>query len=58
MSAFIYVFNEDDRDKLLSLGYTLLKSNTDSGPYIFLNNSNQSFANSSVKFALSDTITF
>lgn len=58
MSNFIYVFNKNDRDVLLRLGYTLLKSDVSSGLYIFLNSSGQSFANDSIKFALSDTLTF
>ena len=36
MKGFIYAFTEEDRDKLISLGFTILKQ--DMIPYVFTNN--------------------
>ena len=58
MSGFIYVFNTEAKDKLLALGYKLLKSDTTSSTYIFVNNGRQDFAFADISYILSDTLTF
>ncbi len=44
---FLYVFNDTDRDKLLALGFEILKE--DNAPYIFKSKDNVDF--SSIQFA-------
>ena len=57
--AFIYVFKEADRDKLLSLRYELVKNDENSHIYIFLNNKTDiDFSCKDINFALSDILTF
>lgn len=58
MSNFIYVFDEEGRDRLLSLQYEMLKCDNEKRIYVFLNKERQDFANNDFKFALSDTLTF
>ena len=38
MNKFIYVFNEEDKNRLISMGFRILKE--DSKPFIFANNNN------------------
>lgn len=58
MENFIYVFTKNDRDKLLSLGFTMLKSDNDTDTYVFINDGQQKFSTTDIKFALSNTLTF
>ena len=58
MENFIYVFTKNDRDKLLSLGFTMLKSDNDTDTYVFINDEQQKISITDVKFALSNTLTF
>lgn len=58
MSNFIYVSGEDNRDRLILMGYSLLKQDTENHIYVFLNQGIQDFACSDIKFAMSDTLTF
>lgn len=58
MSNFIYVFDEEGRDRLLSLQYEMLKCDNEKRIYVFLNKERQDFSNNDFKFALSDTLTF
>ena len=58
MSKFIYVFSEEDRDRLISQGYALIKSDVRQGTYVFENKDTMIFDLHSVKFVYSDTITF
>jgi hypothetical protein len=55
---FIYVFRVEDRDKLLALGYQLLKSDDSQGMYIFENLGLVKFSINDMKFVLTDTLTF
>lgn len=55
--AFVYVFNDYSRDKLLELGYQLLKSNEDEHVYIF-ENDGIAFDDADLVFAFSNTLTF
>lgn len=54
---FIYVFDEETRDKLMALGYVCVKADDRNQTYIFLNDDRLSFA----KFdncTTSDRLTF
>lgn len=41
---FIYVFDEETRDKLAALGYICIKSDERNRTYVFLNDDKLSFA--------------
>lgn len=58
MFMFIYVFSTQDRDKLLSKNYNLLKSDERNNIYVFENNNQLVFDNSDMKFVFSDMLTF
>lgn len=58
MPAFIYVFDEEGRDRLLALQYEMLKCDDKKSIYVFLNKERQDFSNNDFKFALSDMLTF
>lgn len=53
---FIYVFDEDTRDKLLAKGYKLMCSKN--GFYIFENKLNVNFTSNDIHCVYSDTLTF
>lgn len=55
---FIYVFNKADCEKLLNIGFKLLKSATTSNVYIFENNENLQFDSSEIIAFESDVLTF
>ena len=57
---FIYVFDTDARDKLLSANYHLLKSDEQQNIFAFENKETHTFAESDSEdfaFVLSDTLT-
>ena len=54
---FVYVFKEEDRDKMLANGYKLLKSDSENNIFIF-ENSDTSYEQLGVTFILSSTLTF
>lgn len=60
MGRFIYVFNNEDRDTLLSQGYTLLKEDYNNDVFIFdADDADLQFALSDVDaYVTSDTLTF
>ena len=58
MFMFIYVFSTQDRDKLLSKNYNLLKSDERNNIYVFENNNQLVFDNADMKFVFSDMLTF
>lgn len=56
---FIYVMNSNDRDKLESLGYNLLKSDLNNSVFVFENKINLNFElDENIQYVLSDTLTF
>ena len=56
---FICVFSEEDRDKLLGLGFHLLKEDKGNSMYTFLTQNTMNFNDLGVrKFYLSDILTF
>lgn len=58
MEKFIYVIGEATRDRLVDMGYCLLKEDRAKHIYVFLNQENQNFSCTDIKFAMSDTLTF
>ncbi len=61
---FIYVMSEGDKDKMLSLGYVLVREDKRNYMWVFQNKDTASFAckkeisGAGIRFALSDTLTF
>lgn len=58
ITSFIYVFDEDARDKLLDMNYKLLKRDEKNHIYVFVNEGREAFALDGISHILSDTITF
>jgi len=55
--SFIYVFNADDKEKLIENSYNLLKADEDNNIYVF-EHSDDEFEKLGVTFVLSNTLTF
>ncbi len=55
--SFIYVFNVEDKNKLLEKSYTMLKADENNNIYIF-EHSDDGFEELGVTFMLSNTLTF
>lgn len=58
MACFLYVFSKNERDALLSLNYTLIKSDDTKNIYVFENDESLRFDSDKVKAVYSDTLTF
>lgn len=58
MDKFLYVFCMEDRDKLLSLGYSLLKSDERNSIYIFETKESFKIDVGKSDYILSNTLTF
>lgn len=58
ITNFIYVFDEEARDKLLDMNYKLLKRDEKNHIYVFVNENREVFALDGISHILSDTITF
>ncbi len=60
MEKFIYVFSDENRDRLLACGCTLLKSDTKNQRYVFANDGSALMfdALTSMSYIKSDSITF
>jgi len=56
-NAFIYVFSVDDKNTMISNGYTMLKADEENNIYIF-ENSGAKYEELGVAFVLSNTLTF
>ncbi len=61
---FIYVKSDADKEKMLKLGYSLIKKCGQSGIWVFLNKDaktfdhNKEIDNSGIQYVLSSTLTF
>ena len=55
---FIYVFKKEDRDRLLSDGYVLLKEDDSNSIYVFEIGDKLVFELTDMDFVYSDTLTF
>lgn len=58
MENFLYVFDKESRDELLSIGFRLLKSDNKNDVYVFANRNDMAFELSEISFVRSDTLTF
>lgn len=58
MERFIYVFGEDAKNTLISLGYTLLKKDIKQEIYVFENSNDLCFELNSWEWVFSDILTF
>lgn len=55
---FIYVFDNEAKEKLLSRGYKLIRSDEKSVVYVFENRDTLTFTEQEIQFVLSDVLTF
>lgn len=55
---FIYVFDKDSKEKMLELGYALLKESEDGQQCVFNIDENVTYSLSDVKYVMSDILTF
>lgn len=61
---FIYVKSESDKEKMLKLGYSLMKEDSQNGIWVFLNEDAKTFNHANeitkagIQFVLSSTLTF
>lgn len=61
---FVYVMTEDDKDKMLEMGYSLMKEDKRNHIWVFENKDMMTFdredeiANAGIAFVLSDMLTF
>lgn len=58
MGLLIYVFKEEDKEKLISLGYELLREDSVKHVYIFAVNQEQKFNLEGIDFLYSNTLSF
>ena len=58
MERFIYVVGEEARDRLVNMGYRLLREGNAKNIYVYLSQDNQNFSCTDIQFAMSDTLTF
>lgn len=58
MYKFIYVFTKEMSDVLVTLGFSLVKSDEKNKIYIFENNPEKEFTFSKKDFVFSNTLTF
>lgn len=58
MNKFIYVFSAEDRDKLLSQGAMLLRSDEYNQMFVFLNDGELTFENGDIDYLFSNLLTF
>lgn len=56
--VFIYVFDKDSKEKMIELGYTLLKESEDGQQCVFNIDENFTYSLSDVKYVMSDILTF
>ena len=62
--CFVYVMSKEDKDKMLAMGYSLIKEDTRNGIWVFKNKDVTTFASedeitsSGIAFVLSDMLTF
>lgn len=58
MEKFLYVFDSESRDELLTAGFRLLKSDKKNDVYVFANRMDMTFALEDISFVRSNTLTF
>ena len=55
---FIYVSHEEDKEKLLERGYTLLRSNPSGTMYIFIDDKDNPYGLDGISYARGDILLF
>ena len=55
---FIYVFDEETKDKMVELGYDLIKESEDGKVFVFCFYNNSIYSFSHTKYVVSDVLTF
>lgn len=55
---FIYVFDEETKDKMIALGYELLKESENGKEFVFYIDNNFTYSLSDTKYVISDVLTF
>lgn len=58
MGKFIYVFTEDDKDKMLLAGFSLIRADSKNKMFVFENKNTMNFSLANIKYVLSDMLTF
>lgn len=58
MQKFVYVFDDEARDALLKLYFTMLKGNSKNHIYVFVNDMQDQFQLDGIDYVLSNTLTF
>ena len=56
--AFVYVFDKESRNKLIDLGYQLVKEDPKNFIYVFENKNNIVFEENQIQAVFSNTLTF
>lgn len=55
---FIYVFSQEEKDRLLQYGFQLIKSDDEQNIFIFANNKHLDFSAEHIDVFYSNTLTF
>ena len=55
---FVYVFDEDTKDKMIALGYELLKESENGKEFVFCIDNSFTYSLSDTKYVVSDVLTF
>lgn len=58
MTNFIYVFDENAKNKLLDMQFKMLKADAKNNVYIFVNEGQKNFAIDDISYVMSNTLTF
>lgn len=58
MTNFIYVFDENAKNKLLDMQFKMLKADDKNNIYIFVNEGRKNFAIDDISYVMSNTLTF
>jgi len=55
---FIYVFDDDAKDKLLSAGFTMMRADSKNHTYVFAVDNRLSFSFEEISYVATDTLTY
>lgn len=58
IAHFIYVFSDQSKEQMLSLGYELIKADRANDIYVFAFSDHMDFADADISYILSDTLSF
>ena len=57
-AKFIYVFSAEDKERMLSQGYELVRAEPNGKFYVFANKDDVHFENENMKFSYSNMLSF